>query len=80
MRSREPNSPSHRQTSPAGAHARGRRWCDDAMRQEYVGYIAEQRRTIRDKRLRANVRCIGWLLVVSTTAAFHAPILRIIGL
>jgi hypothetical protein len=50
------------------------------MRQEYVGYIAEQRRTIRDKRLRANVRCIGWLLVVSTTAAFHAPILRIIGL
>jgi hypothetical protein len=50
------------------------------MRQEYVGYIAEQRRTIRDKRLRANARCIGWILVGSTTAAFHAPILHIIGL
>lgn len=58
---------------------RGPQWFDEAMKQEYVQYFSEQRRTIRDQRLRANARCISWLLTVPVIA-FHDVILRVIGL
>jgi hypothetical protein len=65
----------------ASLHRRNPHWYDDAIKEEWVRYASEQRRTIRDRRIRANMRCLGWLvLLVPTAGAFHDVILRFVGL
>lgn len=53
------------------------RWFDEAMEHECVRYASERRRTIRDRRIRTNTRCLVWLVLV---IAYHDAILRAVGL
>lgn len=64
----EPSSP-RQATAP--------RWFDEAVEHECVRYASERRRTIRDRRIRANTRCLVWLLLV---VVYHDAILRVVGL
>lgn len=64
----EPSSP-RQATAP--------RSFDEAMEHECVRYASERRRTIRDRRIRANTRCLVWLLLI---VVYHDAILRVVGL
>lgn len=50
---------------------------DEAMEHECVRYASERRRTIRDRRIRANTRCLVSLVLVIVC---HDAILRAVGL
>jgi hypothetical protein len=75
----EPTNLRTRQQRRAPRRRRNLHWFDEAIKQECVHYVSEQRRTIRDRRIRANMRCLAWLVLVPT-AAFHDAILHVIGL
>lgn len=65
-----PGSSSTRQaTAPRGF--------EKAMELECIRYASERRRTIRDRRIRANTRCLVWILMV---VICHDAILRAVGL
>lgn len=75
----EPSKLRTRQHPGAPCQPRNRHWFDEAIKRECVHYVSEQRRTVRDRRIRANVRCLAWLVLVPT-AALHDTILHVIGL
>lgn len=75
----EPNNLRARQQGRASRRRPNPHWFDEAIKQECIGYASERRRTIRDRRIRANMRCVAWLVLVPT-AAFHDAILHAIGL
>jgi hypothetical protein len=75
----EPSNLRARQQRRAPRHRGNPHWFDEAIKQERVHYVSEQRRTLRDRRIRANMRCIAWLVLVPT-ATFHDAIIHVIGL
>lgn len=52
----------------------------EVLEQERLLYRIEQRRTVRDRRLRANARCLMWLLLAASASVHHEQVLHALGI